>query len=343
MSSRSSIAARARAALATAALAGFAGLAAPAAAQDEGLGRPGSTISGHVEVENVGPPSERLEVMLAKSTGGGSRRVFTDSTGTFFFGGIFPGTSTLSVRPPLRTGYGEGSTEVSIDATRPTNYAVSIIIRRKVNDAPVVTGGRVYSALETDAAVPKQARQLYKKATEAARQQRTAEAVSYFEQALAIAPDYLFALNDLGVQYTRLGRYSESVAVLRRAVAAAPTSFPPHVNLAMALLGTGDVQAAAAEVKTAIGIDPSAFDALYLSGVVEKRLGNAEAAIDAFQKAYEQGGADAVFAQFELGQLYEAAGQAAAAARAYKLFLQFVTSGPQAEYARQRLRTLAHA
>jgi tetratricopeptide (TPR) repeat protein len=111
----------------------------------------------------------------------------------------------------------------------------------------------------------------------------------------------------------------------------------------MALLGAGKVQEASAEVATAIGIDPTAFDALYLSGVVNRRLGKTDAAIDAFQKAYEQGGADAVFAQFELGQLYDEAGQQAAAARAYKLFLQFVTQGPQAEYARKRLRDLAQA
>jgi tetratricopeptide (TPR) repeat protein len=222
-----------------------------------------------------------------------------------------------------------------------TNYVVTIFVKRKEREPALLGAGRLISAQETDAAVPKEARKAYNKGSEAARHQRTREAVEYFRRALEIAPDYLFALNDLGVQYTRLGRYDESVAVLERAVAKAPTSFPPHLNLAIAHLGRGDLAKASDEIARALGIDASAHDALFLSGVVERRRGNAEAAVTAFQRAFDAGGADAIFAQFELGQLYDEANQPEAAARAYGVFLQFVTEGPQAAYARQRLAALA--
>ena len=319
-------------------------LAGPAAAQDEEYSGRGNTITGHIEVENVGSPSERLEVTVQKITGAGNRRVFSDPTGFFSIGGVFPGNYVVSVRPPLRTDYTEGSAEISIASSpTPTTYVVTIYIRRKTKEVPLIGGGRMISAQESDASVPKEARKAYKQGKEAARAQRVPEAIAAFQRAIQIAPDYLFALNDLGVQYTRLGRYDDAIAVLRRAVAKAPKSFPPHLNLAIALLGAERVQDASGEVTTALGLDPVAIDGLYLSGVVARRLGNADAAIAAFQRAFEQGGADAVYAQYELGQLYEQAGQASAAAKAYRLFLQFVQQGPQADDARQRLRALARA
>jgi tetratricopeptide (TPR) repeat protein len=314
---------------------------AAAAAQSEELGARGNTITGRIEVEGVGAPSERLEVIISRASGAGNRRVFSEPAGSFFVSGLTPGTYVLSVRPPLRTNYTEGSTEISIASnSAPNNYAITIFIRPRVAEPRAVVG-RMISAQETDESVPKEARRAYKKGSEAARGRRAEEAIANYLRALEIAPDYLFALNDLGVQYTRLGRYPESIAVLERAIAEAPKSFPPHLNLAIALLGAGRLQDASREVGVALGLDATASDALYMSGVVERRLGNPEAAIAAFQSAYAQGGVDAIHAQYELGQLYEQAGQAEAAVRAYRLFLQFVQQGAHADHARQRLRALA--
>lgn len=317
-----------------------------AGAQQESMEQPferSNSISGHIEIEGGGGPSERLEITLQRVTGAGNRRSLSEPGGSFFINGVQPGNYTLSVRPPLSTGYTEGSAEVSIASrTATSNYVVTIFIKRKDKlSGVIVGGGRLISAQESDAGVPKEARNAYKRGSEAARNQRPREAIELFEQALVIAPDYLFALNDLGVQYTRLGRYDESIAVLRRAVAKAPTSFPPHLNLAIALFGKGDVDGSAAEVVVALGIDAAAHDALFLSGAVERRRGNVDAAVSAYQKAYDAGGADAILAQFELGQLYDEAGQSEAATRAYSTFLQFVQRGPQAEFARRRLAALA--
>jgi tetratricopeptide (TPR) repeat protein len=315
-----------------------------AVAQDEHEGQfeRSNTISGHIEIEGGGGPSERLEISLERVTGAGSRRIISEPGGSFFISGVRPGNYTLTVKPPLATGFTEGSAEVMIASGRSTsNYVVTIFIKRKERDSGVIIGGRLISAQESDAAVPKEARKAYKQGSEAARNQRTREAIEYFQRALEIAPDYLFALNDLGVQYSRVGRYDDSIQVLERAVAKAPTSLPPHVNLAIAHLGRNDLEKASAELVAALRIDASAYDVLYLSGVVERRRGNVESAVSAFQRAYDAGGADAIFAQFELGQLYDEAGQAEAATRAYSLFLQFVQQGPQAAHARRRLAELA--
>lgn len=331
--------------LGIAALAVAAALAATARAQDvipAGAERANS-LSGHVEVEGVGSPPERLEVTIRRAIGAGETRLFTDSTGNFFARGLFPGNYVVTVKPPLRTDLTEGSAEVMIPDGENMTYTVTVFLKKTSPNREAITGGRLISAQESDRSVPKEARKAYRDATAALKKQRVDEAIAGYVKALDVAPTYLFALNDLGVQYLRRGRYAEATDVLRRATAAAPTSFPPHLNLAISLYGAGNVDDAAAEIRAALAIDPLAADGLYLSGIVAKKRGDTDAAISAFQKSYEQGGADAIFAEFELGLLYDAAGQAPAAVRAYRLFLQFVRQGPQADHAKQRVSALARA
>lgn len=312
------------------------------AAQDVILGERGNNITGHIEVEGIGGTPERMEVTIQKITGSFNVRVISEPGGSFFARGIYPGNYTLSVRPPERMGLTEGSAEVTVTGGQGMNYVVTIYLKRKTRIDPTFGGGRVLAAQENDNSVPKEARKAYHAGSAAARRKDADAAIANYKRALEIAPDYLFALNDLGVQYSRLGRYAESVAVLRKAVAAAPSSYPPHLNLAIALYGADGVDEAASEVKAALAIDPTAADGLYLSGLLAKRLGNPTDAIDAFRKAYDAGGADAIYAQFELGELYETAGQPVAAVQAFRLFLQFVQDGPQADHARQRIRALAN-
>lgn len=313
----------------------------PTRAQD-GIEGVGSSITGRVEVENVGAPSERLEVTMQRIAGAaGNRRAFTELGGNFLFTGVTAGNYVVSVRPPIRTGYSEGSAEVTVTSSNnPINFFVTIYIRREATDKSAIVSGRMISAQDTDAGVPKAAREAYKKGTAAARKNAAADAIMHFQRAIDIAPDYLFALNDLGVQYTRSGRFLDSIAVLERAVAKAPKSFPPRLNLAIALFGADRFADSSREVGVALDLDPAAPDALFLSGMVERKRGNDDLAIVAFQKAYQEGGADAIYAQFELGQLYDSSGQATAAVKAYRLFLQFVQQGAHADYARRRLRAI---
>ena len=322
------------------------GVAPGIAAQDERMGSAnGSTITGTIEVDGGGRVSERYDVAVRKVTGAATRHVTSDPSGRFSIPGVEAGTYTLTVRPSAMSPYLEGSAEVIvITASSTLTYTATIFLKRKDQDAITRTpAGRTFSAQESDATVPKAARKEYRNGVKAAHANNTVEAIACFQRALAIAPDYLFALNDLGVQFTRLNRYTESAELLRKAVALAPKSFPPHLNLAIALLGLGDTTPAVDEVRSALAIDPSAHDALFISGMLERKLGHTDAAIAAFQKAFDAGGADAVMAQFELGQLYDSIGQNFAAAKAYQTFLQFVTTGPQAEIARKRLKALGVA
>jgi tetratricopeptide (TPR) repeat protein len=83
---------------------------------------------------------------------------------------------------------------------------------------------------------PKAARQAYDKA---ARNKDAGKAALELEKAIVLDPDFAEAHNDLGVVYTRLGRYPEATSEFRRAIELVPEESLPHSNLAWVLSAMG--------------------------------------------------------------------------------------------------------
>lgn len=301
-----------------------------------------SNVNGFIEFEGGGRPTERVEVYVQTPTGGSRFRIFSESGGTFALRSIRPGTYEFNVKVPKNWPYQDGFAELIVggSSSTPTTYTVTVFLRPKDSSFVVGVGGRTISPQETDKNVAKEARRHYRRGVNAAHRSKSAEAIDWFRKALEVDPNYLFALNDLGVQLTKTASYGEAITVLMKATALAPKSYPPHLNLALAFVLAGRNDDAAVAVQVAIEIDASSPEAPFLRGVLERRRGNRNEAVVSFQKAYDLGGADVIYAQFELGQLFEELNQPEAAARAFRIFLSFVTTGPQAVIARRRLSSL---
>lgn len=312
-----------------------------ALAQSDSSVQSGS-VAGFIEFEGGGRPTERLEIYVQTPTGGSRFRIFSDPGGTFSIRSLRQGTYEFNVKVPRDWPYAEGNAELILlgSPRSSTTTTVTIYLRRKFSPAIAGVSGRTINAQESDDKVAKEARRHYRRGADAAKAARTSEAIASFRKALEIEPAYLFALNDLGVQLTKTGALDEAVRVLRKAVEVSPNSFPPHLNLALALLSANRNDEAAVEVAIAAGLDPSAAEAPFLLGIIERRRDHRDEAVAAFRKAYELGGVDVIFAQYELGQLYEELHQPDAAAASYRLFLQFVQRGPQADWARRKLKSL---
>jgi tetratricopeptide (TPR) repeat protein len=295
-------------------------------------------ISGSIKLPNGSPPSQRIEITITRIWGA-PLRVYADAGGLFFFRGLTAGTYTVSARAPYKSGLKDVSTEVVIYPGPATVLTANLTFQPETPERRAIRGGRTLSIDETDAGIPKEAKKLYKQAVELSKKDPHA-AVERFRQALLIAPDYLFALNDLGAQMLRLGEYGEATVLLERAVMLAPSSFPPRLNLAIAFLETAQLERAAEHITVALQMDPGSASALFVSGRIGKRMGHADAAAEAFKRAYINGGAGMAAAQLELGQLYEENGMFEAAIEAYRTFLTHVTIGADADRVRQRLRAL---
>ncbi len=183
---------------------------------------------------------------------------------------------------------------------------------------------------------------------------RMDEAVSRYEKAIAIRPDYLPAYNNLGVTRRAQGRVDEAIrayerglavgdypelhfnlanaliasgrvadaeAHLKLALAATPGSAGTHNNLGMALAEQGRVDEAAAEFRAAIAADPVSATAHRNLGNLLATQGRPEEGLRSLAKAVEVDPSDAD-ARYDLGSL----------------LLEQQRFGPAAEHLRAALR-----
>lgn len=166
------------------------------------------------------------------------------------------------------------------------------------------------------------------------------EATKHLEQAVALAPSYGDALNDLGVERMGSGKNDEAIELFRRAAEATPDRFEPRVNLALALLAAERLDEAEAEAAKALAIDPDSPRALFAGGRIALARGELQTAAERLQRSVAAGGDTQAAAAVAPGELCERAGQTAAAIEAYRIALQAEPDGPRAAVARARLAAL---
>jgi tetratricopeptide (TPR) repeat protein len=84
-----------------------------------------------------------------------------------------------------------------------------------------------------------------------------AAAAAAFEAAVAAAPDYAEAWNNLGIARSALQRGADAIAAFRRALQLVPHYADAHYNLADALAAAGDVAAARGHWRAYLTYDPN--------------------------------------------------------------------------------------
>ncbi|MBL9078870.1 MAG: tetratricopeptide repeat protein [Planctomycetes bacterium] len=86
---------------------------------------------------------------------------------------------------------------------------------------------------------------------------RRGDAVAQFEAAVAAAPDYAEAWNNLGIVRGELGDRDGSIAALRRALALVPHYADAHYNLAESLAVSGAIDEARRHWRAYLSFDPN--------------------------------------------------------------------------------------
>lgn len=114
---------------------------------------------------------------------------------------------------------------------------------------------------------PKQARKAFDKACALANDGDAQGSIELLQKAIAIDPEYVPAINNLGVRYTRLGRAAEAVEMFERALAIDPHAGMVQSNLAQALIYAGKPAAAETAARRAIELDRSGLQPVYLLGL----------------------------------------------------------------------------
>jgi tetratricopeptide (TPR) repeat protein len=118
----------------------------------------------------------------------------------------------------------------------------------------------------------------------ATRGSRMDEAVSYFQHALELNPDYLIALNNLGNAYRELQQWDKAREALEHAIAVGPEDAEANYNLGMVDAQTGDNARAEQFLKKALQYRPDYPEALNNLGILYVRTQRVDDAVSLFEQ-----------------------------------------------------------
>ncbi len=185
--------------------------------------------------------------------------------GSFAFQDIEQGTYTLQVIDAR----GESVHDEIVNVFDGGDLSIRLESPRGVRPAEGIVSVR-----ELAHPVPAKAAKEYSSAKNAASSGDYEKAFKHFERAIAIDPEYVEALNDMGVAYMRQNRAVEAANCFTKAAAIAPKFILVQINLSVAESRLGRLDEAEAAARRALAIDaesPPAKQALALSLALRQR------------------------------------------------------------------------
>jgi tetratricopeptide (TPR) repeat protein len=199
-------------------------------------------IRGKLIFANSKQPEDRIEVVLERNMQR-INSVFTDGFGNFEFRSVQPGDYYIVVK---LADYEDINQSVSVYAMQQsTTVSIAMnplftVVRKRTpgfaGDDPDVVD--VSTMLKS---YPKRAVQEYEKGLEENKKGATDKAISHFEEAIRIAPDFYHALNNLGVDYVKVAKYDDAEAAYQRAREVNPKAQQPALNMGILYITEADL------------------------------------------------------------------------------------------------------
>lgn len=322
----------------------------PQCAYAQGSGKQSTGTGGsHVIQGYVFFPSGRRAegtiIVRLQSLQYGELQVVPDSSGTFSFSALAPGSYTVIVNAGDEYEISREGVVIDTDLnlsrmggrlpTTTRRYTVMVHLQPK--DRGRMKASVVNAAL---AGVPEKARKLYEKGLEQARADDTAKAADSLKEAVALYPNFPLALNELGVQYLKLREVNKAVEVLKEAVKLNPDAFPARLNLGVALLESKQFGEAEQQLREALKRNSSAATAHMYLGIALLRLTKYEEAEKELLVATEANAAHLGMANYYLGGLYWKKQDYPRAVEQLEKYLLLTPNAPDAERVRSTIKDL---
>lgn len=307
----------------------------PTDSADSGLGG-NNAITGSVFHPSGQKMDRRIRVRLFTMTKGDVTSM-TDDDGNFSFRGLVSGRYTITIDNEKE--YEPFSQQVEIIQFRgspPQNYPMNIRLAVKGK-----TGGFKPGVVASEFAnVPQRALDFFKKAQELAKAGDHKGAIEQLQLATSEYPKFMFAFNEMGVQYIRLNELEKADESLRMALKIKPDAFEPLMNRGMLLAFSKRFAEAEPLFRKAVKIRERSAVGHYFLGRALANLGRFDEAEKELVSAVTLGGDEMKEPHRVLAIIYSARGDKKHAVVELETYLRLAPTAADAEQLRQVIQKL---
>ena len=303
------------------------------------------TIQGRIYFPSGRQSDLRAKVSL-ENTNSGGLFVLADMDGAFKFTNLGSGSYTIVIEAgqdyetARESVHIEGNSSIGRGMRMPAaprTVMVPIYLQLKRMGKGTARAGVINAAL---AGVPKRAADLYLNALAATQAGDVNKAIEQLREAIVLHPEFPLALNELGVQYLKIGQATRAVEVLQRAVKMTPDAIAPRLNYAVALLERKNFAEAETEFRHVLKLNDGAATAHLYLGITLIHLRNYSEAEKELQRAVSFGSPELSIAHYYLAGIYWGKRDYKKAADELETYLKLSPKAQDAEKTRATIKEL---
>lgn len=285
-------------------------------------------------------PEERAAVTIFGAAFPFTASTLSDDDGRFQFKKLRPGPYTVSVFTPDR---GEARKTIEIGPSLADAHGrVALDIAFEDSDFVLADSlRRRDSVTKEQLAIPAKAQRDYEQAHRDLERHDAASATRRLEEAVALAPQFAEAWNEIGTIAYQSRNYARAEECFRAALKHDARAYEPLVNLGGVLVTVGRPEEAWEYNARAVAARPNDALAHSQMGMNYFELGDLAHAAKELERARAIDPAHFSHPQLLLAQLYERRGDRRAAAKALEEFLRYHPDWPQANQLRAKIVELS--
>jgi tetratricopeptide (TPR) repeat protein len=297
----------------------------------------------HVVLSNARNAGPYLMIRLMEgSTSTVISTTYTNDIGEGQFNGVPLGSYHVEV-----SGDGIQTTEsgpFEVD-NRKMTQSQWVTVRRLEDSGPKPVSAHSAMISATDLNVPGKARKELDKANEEMAMQNWKKALEHLNKAIALAPQYATAYNNLGVLYAKTNDIPHEEEALKKAVSLDEHFAPALVNYGKLCMRQKNFPQAEELLQKAVTVDPNDPGTLMLLADAEYMDRHFDAAIASALHAHSLGQDHPSFVHYIAARAYQQENRQSEALAEFKIFLQEEPKGPRADYVRgdmARMQSASH-
>ena len=297
-------------------------------------GRPDAAGNVHVHVVLPGGRSAGAHLVVRLMEASMNRTLattYTNDIGQADFPGVPVGDYHVNVS-------GEGiettdSETFPVDSRKVTQ-ATYVTVHQVADSGPKPIYSRSTMVSAADLNVPQRARKELDTANEAMAEQNWKKSLEHLNKAIAIAPQYATAYNNLAVLYARMKDVSREEEALKKAISLDGHFAPPFVNYGKLSLQQKNFPQAEMLLQQAVSAEPNNVESLMLLADAQYMNRHFDAAIASALQSHSAAQEHPSFVHYIAARAYQEEGRQQEALAEFQRFLEEEPKGPRADHVR---------